>query len=230
MTLVLYLPYNDGVILMADTIGTADGKKYSHERKIRRHEKNNISVIYAVSGTSVAVCFYKFLNRVYENISTFSGHDLFKQIFEEYIEAKKEYLRMFDEYNKFTFADVKFVMRVLILRKNESDIDCAFIETFKLEEDFQCFKNFAMGEGRKYIEPNLELPSEEKGEEEVLQFGYHLMKYAHECDGAIGDPEVDGCDYVIISNTKDLVYMEEYKPQQGIDLERILYKFEEKNA
>jgi len=229
MTLVLYLRYNDGIILMADTIGINNGEKYPDVHKISTHEENNISVVYAVSGKSVSSFFNMFLEYVRKNISTLSGRDFFKQILKECIEVKRECAK----WNRYTLdihGDPNFSMKILILRKNESDIDCALIDNFTLKEDFQCLKNFAMGIGRQYIEPNLRLHSEEKSKDEVLRFGYYLMKYAHDCNDVIGDPEVDGCDYIIVSNTEDLVYVEGCKPQQKIDLERILYRFEEKDA
>jgi len=215
---------------MADTIGIdAKGEKYSNERKIIKHEKNNVSVVYAVSGKAVSPFFNMFLEYVRKNIGTLSGRDFFKQVFEECIKVKRECAK-WNRYALDIHGDPTFSMKMLILRKSESDIDCAFIDNFNLKENFQCFKNHAIGKGRQYIEPNLKLNSEEKGKDEVLNFGYHLMRYAHECDDVIGNPEVDGCDYVIVSNAEDLVYKEDHKPKQKIDLGRMLYKFEEKNA
>ncbi len=52
MTLVLYLHFKDGLLLMADKLADINGVQGTSYKKIQIHEKNDVSLIFGISGKS----------------------------------------------------------------------------------------------------------------------------------------------------------------------------------
>ena len=213
---------------MADRLVSGKGAQPgTYEDKIRNLSKNNVDLIVAAAGS---LRIYKDILKIIESeIQTWTNDVVFSRInnIHSGIRMKPSLLDLSID-NEEMDNEEKFSM--FVFTKKESRW-IGFIVGERGTPSLEESNNYALGCGEKCVKPNVYDLEEtkEKDQEEILYFGFHLMKYASKnFERAVGDPEVDLCDYIIFHNSGQIEEKPKSRPDSKLDLlKRMLYRFDD---
>ena len=205
---------------MADKLVSGSRLKYDYE-KIKIKTKEGVKLIFAASGDKGT--YEDILSSIEDDIKEFNDDvvTIVDNIFKEYLK-KMEYVSP----NSLKQAEIT---KIFVFKKN-ADYWNGFLISKGDIEQLTRNNNFAIGVGKYAIAPQLSLETYFRNSEDVLDFGLNLMKYASQnFKNKVGNPEIIGCDYVVLIDDADCDINYNYVPEE-IDLNRMLYRFDDENV
>jgi len=229
MTLLLFLPFNDGYVLMSDRLGS--GKEIPDDYcidKIRKINIDNLELIFAASGTDrLYNLILKEINAKINVITKDNVFDIINDIY--YSQVITSGFTKKDQQVDLDDSNDKLSLFVFVVTKSDWN---GKIFGEQAIPNLKNTKNIARGCGEKSIKPHLQLDSYHKDRDEILCFGFHLMKYAHiSNDKKVGDPELHECDFIFFYNSGEKEELFGRTPKLCkiiLDMStRMLYRFEE---
>jgi hypothetical protein len=200
---------------MADKLIAHAPPNNNTRRKISILNNNNIKIILAGSGYKDS---YDEILSIIGSINPFTN-----EIVETINNYIRDYLRRIAQVGGITEARAKGV-EFYILKKNHNWTGYLFSNAAIIPMTIQ---PHSIGKGTYAIKPHLSVNTYSKTVNDAILYGLHLIKYASiGFDRDVGDPQILGCDYVVLNNNSDL-------PQENYDyippmmnIERMLYRFE----
>ncbi len=204
MTLVLLIPYNQGVLLISDRQSTRfDGTKESWD-KIAFLEKLNAVIGLAANSSEAAKAIAQSLN-LPSNVSLTEQYGL------AYRKLSGYALRIED----------KEIEALAIIKKTET------IETYKFTRDIpellSSTKPTGIGSGASIIRPHLDQNTNMISLEVAIDFGKTLIEYASRVSGSVGPPSQFGFNLGIVPLSGSISL--QTLGSQSVSIEKIMYNF-----
>lgn len=211
MTLIIFIPFNEGVLLMGD-------KQNTYLSAGTREPLCKIDLITdegpVIAGAGSTNAYRATIHRLSHNLSV--NH---KNIAEKFLEKLKQ---NYDETLRYTSE--KLDVTALTVGRVGANIIVKKIEDY-LIYDLDTKKCCAIGSGVDFISPQLKIDTINRTKSEVIKFGLTLIKYASYTNNLVSAPETYGCDYTIINNDGP-IEISCIIPEL-VKLDPLLYKFEE---
>lgn len=208
MTLVIYIPFNDGTLLISDRQDT-----YYNDLR-----KEPINKIVAISNLRAVVGFAGDTQKCRFLIDQLRRTNLSLSFLETY---RQEYRRCYGIPELgFQQDDVE----LLVVTYNSNNEKVVYNVLGALTNEIDSDKCAAIGSGAKSILPQLQLNTLKIEKEEAEKFGLTLLKYASIIDLSIGDPVNHGYNLSLIET--EIGDVRTQYPQ-NVNIKKLLYNFEE---
>jgi len=204
MTLVIFIPYNEGGILISDRQNTYGDGSIEPIDKIAYIEELNVVSGFAGDTTK---CMY-LLDKLKEETD--------EEIFLEH------YRRVYEEcYGRNALEFTNFDTKLLTLLWLEDGLNLyrIFGATPNRLPIERCY---AIGSGSRHIIPHMQIDTLEREVGEVEKFGTMLLEYSHRCDNTIGSPISYGYNIALMNADETSL---DTKHCERLEFEKIQYHF-----
>jgi len=206
MTLVLYIPYKDGSLLISDRLNSLyDGSKEPVDKIIKLRE----DLVIGFSGQT-EIC-QNILEVIKSKVYTLSDFEINETIRDRYHQIRLETTTM----------EIKSVEFLLVKRSDSSIRVWHNVDGFAHEEESDRIHAVGM---YSTILPQIEEQELFKSKEEANEFGISLIGYVNRYQSGVGSPEIFGCNLAFINQTGIEISKIVKKP----DLTPFIYQSQEK--
>lgn len=208
VTLVIYIPFNKGALMVSDRKNT-----------LFDDEASPIDKIIPLPNFNAVLGFAGGTDQCKHLINRLKDANASSLIDRNYID---EYLK---HYNISAFGYQKGNVELLVVKLKLATRELQVYKSFNAfmsEESVN--KCLAIGSGAKFIRPHLVLNTLKKTKEQAEKFGSALLAYASMCGNYVGNPASYGYNVVIIEDAINPVLT---RSSRYVSIDRLLYKFDE---
>ena len=209
MTLVIYVPFRDGSIMISDRQNT-----YSEDLTREPIDKitilENFGTVLGFAG-STQQCRY-LVDQLRRDEGTSSFEEAYRQIYQRCYGSPEL---------GFRYNDVEF----LTVTQRSTDESLAVLKILgAVMNEIDVRKCTAIGGGARYITPQLELNTLTISRESAEEFGLTLLGFTSRIDISVGDPITYGYNVAVIGTENGSVLTQH---PQSVNIEKLLYHFDE---